>query len=81
MISSKVFVHPNSAYIGKFSTLAFIYAGYLFAKRHEQAYNLARFSQNFDLFPVDIQRMIDNHDARYAYRWMEANYLDIEPKN
>lgn len=80
VISSKAFVHPGSQYIGKISTLAFIYGGYLFAQRHQQAYNLARFTQNFDVFPIDIQRMIDNHDSRYAYRWMQPDYLQIEPR-
>lgn len=78
LITSKAFVNPQSLYIGKISTLAFVFGGYLFAQRHVKAYNLARYTQNFELFPRDIQKMIDNNDARYAYRWMQPDYLEIE---
>lgn len=33
---------------------------------------------NYIAYPKDIQNMIDNNDARYAYRWLKDDYLEIE---
>ena len=69
-------MHPNSRYIGKFFTLFTTYLGFVVHRRYEQAYNCSRYCGNFPVYPKDIQRMIDNNDARYAYRWLNDSYLE-----
>ena len=77
ILSSYAFVHPNSRYIGKFFTLFMAGLGYLLHVRYWQAYNTTRYFGNYPIYPADIQRMIENNDARYAFRWLENNYMEI----
>lgn len=77
MLGSVTFVHPNSKYIGKFFTLFTTAVGYYIHLHYIQAYNASRRFGNFHNYPVDIQRMIDNNDSRYAYKWLKDNYHDI----
>ena len=44
-------------------------------KYYLQSYNVSRYFGNFAAYPKDIQRMVENNDARYAFRWMEDNYM------
>lgn len=45
--------------------------------RYERSFNAFRYTYNYDLYPTDIQKMIDNNDSRYAYRWCKDNYMEI----
>ena len=72
------FVHPGSRYIGKFFTALTTFLGYQLHARYQQAHNSSRYFGNFPRYPADIQRMIDNHDARYAFRWLRDDFMDIE---
>jgi hypothetical protein len=78
MVGSYAFVHKSSPYIGKIFTAGSTYTGYYFAKRHHQHYNSLRIFHNFPYFPTDIQKMVDNTDARYAHRWLKDDYMKIE---
>lgn len=73
------FVHPGSMYIGKVFTLGTTYGGWWLANRYEKSYNSFRYFSRFPHYPTDIQKMIDNNDARYAHRWLKDTYLDINP--
>jgi hypothetical protein len=70
-------VHPNSKYIGKFFTLLTTWLGYKVHEQYVLAYNNSRRFGNFWNYPAEIQRMIDNNDARYAHRWLKDDYLAI----
>jgi hypothetical protein len=76
-LASYTFVHPNSKYIGKFFTLFTASVGYYIHIHYVQAYNASRRFGNFHNYPVEIQRMIDNNDSRYAYKWLKDSYRDI----
>ena len=71
------FVRPGSLYIGKCFTVLTTYLGYRLHVRYQQAYNSSRHFGNFPNYPPDIQRMVDNHDARYAFRWLQDDYMAI----
>jgi hypothetical protein len=75
-----MFVHPNSQYIGKCFTLFTTYLGYKAHEHYSESYNISRRFGNFWNYPTDIKRMIDNNDSRYAYRWLQDDYLKIEEK-
>ena len=77
MLASWSFVHPNSRYIGKFFTLFTTVVGYYVHVHYVQAYNASRRFGNFHNYPTDIQRMIDNNDSRYAWKWLKDSYHDI----
>ena len=70
-------MHPNSKYIGKCFTLFTTAVGYYIHLHYVQTYNVSRRFGNFHSYPSDIQRMIDNNDSRYAYKWLKENYHDI----
>lgn len=76
-MASFAFVHPNSKYIGKFFTLFTTWLGYKVHEDYVTAYNHSRRFGNFWQYPVEIQRMIDNNDARYAHKWLKDDYLNI----
>lgn len=77
MLASYTFVHPNSKYIGKFFTLFTTGVGYYIHLHYVQAYHVSRRFGNFHNYPVEIQRMIDNNDSRYAFKWLKDDYRDI----
>ncbi len=70
-----MFVHKNSRYIGSFFIAGCTSFGYLLYRRYKKAYNSFRYFYNYSIYPKDIKKMIDNNDARYAYRWLKDNYL------
>ena len=78
LISSFAFVHPNSQYIGKFFTLFTTWLGYKVHEQYTESYNHSRRFGNFWNYPVEIRRMIDNNDSRYAHRWLKEDFLQIE---
>jgi hypothetical protein len=72
-----MFVHPNSRYIGKVFTLFTTYLGYKAHENYEESYNHSRRFGNFWNYPLEIRRMIDNNDSRYAFKWLREDYLAI----
>ena len=51
--------------------------GYFYSRRFNQSYNCFRYFYNYEKFPTEIQKMIDNKDARYAHRWLKDDYQQI----
>jgi hypothetical protein len=76
VIASYAFVHPNSKYIGKCFTLLTTYLGYKAHTHYAETYNHSRRFGNFWNYPADIRSMIDNNDARYAFKWLKDDYLN-----
>ena len=75
MLTSYGFVHPSSRYVGKFWTAFTTWVGYKMAQEYDEVYHRSRRFGNFWNYPADIRRMIDNNDARYAFRWLGVDYL------
>jgi len=75
VVGSLSFVHPNSKYIGKFLTLFTTYLGWKAAIKTHQHYNYSKDVANFDLYPRDIRQALDNHDYRYARRWLNVEAI------
>lgn len=65
------FVHKNSKYIGKFSTLLMTYLGWRAYLIVDEYYNFSRRVCNFNLYPKEIRMMLDNNDHRYARKWLD----------
>lgn len=53
-----------------------LYGGWWLHRRYEKSYNSSQYFWNYPQYPKDIQKMIDNNDARYAYRWLAENYME-----
>ena len=75
VLTSYGFVHPSSRYVGKFWTAFTTWVGYKMAQEYDEVYHRSRRFGNFWNYPADIRRMIDNNDARYAFRWLGVDYL------
>jgi hypothetical protein len=68
-------VHKNSKYIGKIFTSGLVGIGYLFGQRYIQSHNTLRYCWNYYSYPKEIQKMIDNNDARYAHAWLKEEIV------
>ncbi len=76
-VASYAFVHPNSLYIGKFFIAFTTLLGYKISEYYQEGYNFSQRFGNFYNYPSEIRRMIDNNDARYAYKWIRDDYTKI----
>lgn len=70
LAGSLSFVHRDSKYIGKVFTLFTTYFGWKSSLKLVEHYNFSKRVANFDLYPKEIQRMLDNNDYRYARKWL-----------
>lgn len=71
-------MHKNSLYIGKFFTLLGGFCGHSVANRYQQHHSILKYFGNYDKYPADLQKAIDNNDARYGHRWLQDNYTEIQ---
>jgi hypothetical protein len=76
LASSLSFVHRDSRYIGKFWTAFTTYQGWKLHKRAEEYHRYAKRLTNFQLYPRDIQVMLENNDYRYGRRWLQDAWLE-----